>query len=737
MGWSLFRPAGRPARGDAWGGLAAMLVALPASIAFGVTVYAAFGPDFAGNGALAGIIGATLMGLVASSFGGTERLVSAPCAPAAAVLSAFAYQMVHSGSDAHAVILMMILLGVLGGGFQIGLGLVGAGRLIRYIPYPVVSGYMTGVGLIIIGSQVPRLVGAPADLDWWQSLLAPARWDWRAVAIAAATVTVVLLSPRWTKRVPGTILGLAAGLMVYFALALAQGDLLHLAGNPLIVGRMSAPGDGFFSAVIGRWRDIRSLDPGHLAGLVGSAFILAALLSIDTLKTCVVLDKLTRTRHDSDRELVAQGAANFATAACGGISGAGTMGATLVALNSGAVTRAAGFMAGAFTLVAAVTLSSFVAWMPVAGLAGILVTIGVRMIDREALRYVRSRRTFLDFCVVLTVVAVAIGVGLVVASAVGVGLSMILFVREQSGGSVVRHKLELGQTSSTWHRPEREAEILAGRGSDAVIFELQGALFFGNTYGLNCEIEADVRSRRFVIIDLRRVHSVDVTAIQFFSQVRDTIQDRGARLVLCGGRGRLGNGRNLAELLAEMGLSDPGEKTVRVMPNLDSAIAWVENQILAESMVEPVVETPMRLQEMDLFADYRDDTLSDLEARMQVRTCVAGEVIYSRGDPGDELYWVRRGTVCLMSRTGSQEPKQVAGFERGDFFGGLAFLDRQTRPNDAVAMCDTEIYVLARRDFNEIALVHKKLAFNLSSAIARTLAKRLRRTEQKLAVLQS
>jgi len=153
--------------GDAWGGLAAMLVAFPASIAFGVTVYGAIAPSYAAFGALAGIVGVVVLGLLASWLGGTERLVSAPCAPAAAVLSAFAIQMAQRGDSPDLIVLMLVVVGMLAGLIQAGLGIVGIGGLIKYIPYPVVSGYLTGVGLIIIGSQIPRLLGAPEALRWW------------------------------------------------------------------------------------------------------------------------------------------------------------------------------------------------------------------------------------------------------------------------------------------------------------------------------------------------------------------------------------------------------------------------------------------------------------------------------------------------------------------------------------------------------------------------------------------
>ena len=172
----------RPAVGDLWGALAAMLVAFPAAMAFGVTVYGAIAPNYAAYGALAGIVGVVVLGLVASSLGGTERLVSAPCAPAAAVLSAFAIQMVQRGDPPDLIVLMLVVIGMLAGLLQAALGLLGIGDLVKYIPYPVVSGYLTGVGLIIIGSQIPRLLGLPETMGWWDALGAPKSWDWRALA---------------------------------------------------------------------------------------------------------------------------------------------------------------------------------------------------------------------------------------------------------------------------------------------------------------------------------------------------------------------------------------------------------------------------------------------------------------------------------------------------------------------------------------------------------------------------
>lgn len=722
--------------GDFWGGLAAMLVALPAAIAFGVTIYAAISPSYAAMGALAGIIGATVIGLVAGTMGGTDRLISAPCAPAAAVLSAFAIELVKQGIAPGTIVLLLIMLGILAGGVQMLLGFVGVGRLIKYVPYPVVSGYLSGVGIIIIGSQVPKFVGAPSGTGLLDVLLSPWLWDWRGLAVGFATVIVAIISPRLTKKVPGTILGILAGLATYFALASQNAALWEVTNNPLVVGTLGVAPGGYLASITGRWHELGDLHLAQIASLFGSALTLAALLSIDTLKTCVVVDQLTRSRHDSNRELVAQGAANVASAVVGGIPGAGTMGATMVNINSGAKTRASGVLEGLFALVAALILSAFIAWIPVAALAGILIVIGFRMIDREPLHFIESRATLFDFAVVVAVVVVALTVGLIAASAVGVAMAIFLFLREQIGGSVVRHKVYVNQMSSTWHRPEAEMRIIEQKGDQAVVFELQGSLFFGTTQQLYTDIEHELSTRNYVILDLKRVQSVDVTAAHMLLNVRDALQERGAMMLLSGVREILPNGRNLREFLEQMEIVQADDETVRIFPELDNAIEWVEDRILGEREFASAEETPVQLHEMDVFSHHRDETLQDLEAQMEQRFYKAGETVYSRGEEGKEIFWIRRGTIRIFAPLGAGKSRHIASFGRGDFFGGLAFLDGGTRSNDAIASVDTEVYILTRETFYKLSEEHKKLAFNLITAIARTLAIRLRHADTEMTMLR-
>jgi SulP family sulfate permease len=303
------------------------------------------------------------------------------------------------------------------------------------------------------------------------------------------------------------------------------------------------------------------------------------LLSIDTLKTCVVLDALTRTRHNSNRELIGQGLGNISASLLGGVPGAGTMGATLVNISSGAQSRISSVMEGVLSLFAFLLLGTLIAWVPIAALAGILIVIGVRMFDLDSLQLLKSRSTILDFVVIAAVIVTALTVSLIAASGVGIALAVVLFIREQIGGAVVRRKSYGNQTFSKQVRLPAEMAILEKRGGDAVIFELQGSLFFGTTDQLYTALEPELKTRSYVILDMRRVQSVDVTAAHMLEQIEDTLAERNAFLLFSTLPRDLPSGRDMRQYFAQVGLVRP-ERHVEAFGELDEALEWVEDRFI-------------------------------------------------------------------------------------------------------------------------------------------------------------
>lgn len=712
-----------------------MLVALPSAIAFGVTIYAPLGVKYGPQGAIAGILGTAALGAVAAGFGGTKRLITAPSAPAVAVLAAFAIEMTQRGNSAQAVLLMLALVSILCGALQLAMGLVGLGRLIKYMPYSVVSGFQSGVGLIIIVSQVPPLLGLPSGTRFWPGVLAPHSWKWESLVVGVVTVVVMLVWPRITRMVPAAVVSLLCGMAAYFAIAFRYRSLLVLAGNKFVIGRLASANMSFAESMFSRWHALGSLDLSRVDALIYPAMTLAVLLSIDTLKTSVVLDTLTRTRHDSNRELIAQGLGNMVSMAIGGLPGSGQSGATLVNLASGGKTRLSGVFEGALALIAFLLLGNFIAWIPLAAVAGILIVVGVRMFDWHSLDLLKSGSTILDFAVIVTVVVVAEAVSLIAASAVGVALAIMLFLREQSGGAVVRRKSYGNERFSRQMRSAREVEVLSKRGDCTAIFELQGSLFFGTADQLFTALEPELKKRKYIVMDLRRVQSVDFTAVHMLQQIEDILSEHDGVVIFSHTPSRAPSGQDMAGYFNQVGLTRQGRRA-RIFPHLDAALEWVEDRILEAEHVERPPEQPWDLRELDLLRERKQETISALEAAMEIRKYKAGETIFATGTPGNEVFLVRQGSVRVLLEVTGHAPHHLSTFGRGEPFGEISFIDRALRSADAVAYTDTEVFVLTRQKFDALVAEHHLLALNLLEWLASVMAMRLRRTDTELRFLK-
>ncbi len=722
--------------GDLWGGVASTLVALPAAIAFGVAVYAPLGGG-AGAGAMAGLLGAAALGTIAPLLGGTPRLVSAPCAPAVAVVGAFALHMVarYPGDPAR-VMVLMTLVGLVAAAVQVALGLARAGTIIKYIPYQVVTGYMTGVGLVICLKQLPSLLGLPKGTSLASGVLDPSRWRWPSLVVGGATIVAMVVAPRVTKKVPGAIVGLVAGLLAYLVVALLRPELQTLVGNTLVIGPLDGGGSSFRAAFTDRFEALATLDAGDMMVVLGPALTLAVVLSLDTLKTCVVVDALTGSQHDSNRELFGQGVANACSATIGGMPGAGTSGATLMNVASGAHTRWSAVIEGCLVLLAYFTLGGIVGWAPLAALAAILVVVAVRMIDWRALRWVRRTATIFDFVVVVAVVAVAVGVDLISASATGVGLSILLFIRNASRSNVIRRKLLGNQVFSKQRRHPAELEVLTRHGDETVVVQLADSLFFGTTDQLRAQLRQDLATRRTIIFDLRRVDAIDLTAVHILEQMMAKLAKRGARAVLCNLPRTLAGQPDVPRYLREVGLLDDSPASPLVFADLSDALAWAEDRLLREHGVHAGPrEGTLELHDFPMFANRKPETLADVAACVETRAVAAGHFVFRRGDVSDEVFFVRAGTVRIALPLDGRD-LHIASVGRGDFFGEIAFLDGGARTADAVAETHVELFVVSRSRFEAVAAAHPRMAQSFFASLARTLALRLRLADGEIITLE-
>ena len=717
--------------GDIWGGFAAMLVALPSAIAFGVTVMVPLGAALGAKGALAGMLGVAVLGLVAAVLGGTQRLISAPCAPAAAVLSALTLQQSQAGASVDQVLVLLFSVALVSSLLQIAFGLARVGQLIKFMPYPVVSGYLSGVGLIIILSQLPKWLALPKGISLWQGVQAPSLWQGPSLVVGAATALVMVVAPRFKTKVPPVILGLLGGVVAYWGMAMTVSPSWQsLEGNVNVIGALSADPASLVASMLSPWQSVGTGVLPRWDLVLWPALTLAVLLSIDTLKTCVVLDAMTGTRHQSNRELMGQGVGNLAATLCGGMPGAGTMGATLVNKASGGMTSMSGVFQGLWSLLAVFVLTPLIAWVPVAALAALLTVIGVRMIDWHSLHWLKARSTRMDFMVIAVVVLVANTWSLIAASGLGVGLAILMYIREQIYSSTVRRQTNGAQRFSKRVRTSSERAFLEQHGGQTAIFELQGSLFFGTTDQLYTALEPTIGPGRRLILDFQRVQSLDVTAEHMLHRVRDRLHDLGGMVVLTRLPEHLPSGRNLKAFIQEMGIVD--QVSLLVMDDLSDALEWAEDQILAQMNAPTLDMGCLPVPAFELLAHMSEEERDQLARVAERRRHEPGDTILRSGGRGDALMLLGLGEVSVYLPLSHGQSLQVATLGRGAHFAEMSFLDGQPYSADVRAVTACEVFVISRHVLEATLGGNPRVMAALMKAIAMALADRLRQTNVEL-----
>ena len=721
--------------GDLWGGFAAMLVALPSAIAFGVTIFTPLGGEYGARGAMAGMLGAMVLGLIAGLFGGTRRLISAPCAPAAAVLSALTIDMIRHGYPVSVIIASLLLVTVISSLVQMCFGVLRMGQLINYMPYPVVCGYLSGVGVIIILSQLPKWLALPTGISLLEGMQHPSLWQPANSLIGAATAATMIVSARRKGGVPSVIYGLVAGFVTYWILALTVWpELRHLGQNPFVIGSLQISLSDIGMGVQGLGTLFST--SGYLQeqipwnSILMTALTLSVLLSIDTLKTCIALDSITGARYNPNRELIGQGLGNLLTGLLGGTPGAGTIGPSLVNHASGGLSALSSVFQALWSLLAVVLLSSVIAWVPIAALAAVLVVVGFSMIDWKALRLLKSRDTLVDFSVIALVVIVANTISLIAASGLGIVLSVLLFMREQIHTSTIRRRMTGQEVFSKRARQHDEHDILVQRGQETLIVELQGSLFFGTTSQLFDEISQDIVGRRTVLLDFMYVQSLDYTAGHMIERLGTELAKHNATLVLSHLPDQLPNGRDLHAYIDHLGISQ--HPSTRLFKHFNDALEWIEDRILSEEGLSPDKGDKLSLADFPLFKELQAEDLAALQAVVQKQFFKQGETIFAIGTLGHELVLIRSGEVRMLLPGNGDGKLLLATLGAGHVFGEMSFLDGVPHAVGVVAGRDTHVLTLDRMAFKQALIDRPAATAVIMRELARAISRRLRRSNMEI-----
>lgn len=555
-------------KGDLLGGITAGIVALPLALAFGVS---------SGLGPSAGLYGAIFISFFAALFGGTNTQISGPTAPMTAVSMVVIAGIiaVYDGSVEKALPAILTIF-LLAGLMQIGLGLLGIGKYIRYIPYPVVSGFMTAIGVIILITQImPALGYYPKEDEAWVQPFKPQAeelilenilkeeagegilvlenfketisranevsddtiWEeaktlaakkasgvmgainvlpralkninWMELGLALATIFIIYGFKRITTAVPSTLVALILVSGVAYALNLDYRTIEKIPeGFPM-------PNMEIFT----------TFKFGSISPYIFTALTLALLGAIDSLLTSVVADNMTKTKHKPNKELIGQGIGNTIASIFGGIPGAGATIRTVVNINSGGKTRLSGMVAGILLLVILLAMGPIASQIPAAVLAGILITVGIAVMDYKGLKAIPNLpkdiklgplKLSSEVVVMIVVLVLSTFWNLVYAVGIGLVIASLMFMKKIGELTAERSDVKTLGKEKAW---ADEADFPKEFEEEVFIKHIKGPLFFGSTSDFQALASQIPETAKYAIIRLDRMQYMDQSGLYAMEDV--------------------------------------------------------------------------------------------------------------------------------------------------------------------------------------------------------------------------
>ena len=500
-------------RGDAFGGLTAAVVALPMALAFGVAATGDPAP---------GLWGAVIIGLVASLFGGTPTLISEPTGPMTVVFTSVILSLTATAPDKETAMAMAFTVVILAGIFQILFGVFRLGRYVTQMPYTVISGFMSGIGAILVILQLPAFLGQEASggvigtLTSLPTLMAGIQP--MELALALITVAILWLTPSGIKKFcPPQLLALVLGTLLSIT-------LFQDAGLKTIPA---------FNAELPTLQ-MPSYSGGQIRLMFVDAAVLGMLGCIDALLTSVVADSLTRTEHDSNKELVGQGVANIVSGLFGGLPGAGATMGTVVNIQAGGRSALSGLIRALILMVVVLAFAPLASTIPLAVLAGIALKVGIDIIDWDFLQ--RAHHLSVKAAVITYgVIALTVLVDLITAVGIGVFVANVLTIDRMS--ALQSRKVKTISTADDDVELSNEEQQLLDQASGKVLlFQLAGPMIFGVAKAIAREHNA-IGNCRVVVFDLSEVSHMGVTAaIALENAVKEAIEV-GREVFLVGASG--------------------------------------------------------------------------------------------------------------------------------------------------------------------------------------------------------
>ncbi len=703
---------------DILGALAGTAVVLPQSMGLGIALFSVMGLD-ASSGALAGIIGAAVLSIVSGAFGATYGMFSAPNGPVTMLLIGVFSLMASQGASSDEMLATLSAILIFTGVLQISFASVGGTKLVKYIPYPVIVGLISGVGILMVKSQIGVFTKAYQSVDDISIASIP-------LFVAVLTIVSIIITAKYIKKIPATLVGLFTGILTFQVLNYLY---LHGAYGEWVVGVVP----GVESLHIGFSLD--ALEKLNLELIVSSSLALMILATTDCLVTAIVADSQTNLKHNGQKEIMAQGIGQIIVGLLGALGGGGTKGATLVNLQSGGG-RYSAVISGVFFILLILFFGFLGVYLPVSVLAGVIIFVGFGMINFDVLSWIRYEHSRTDAVITFIVIGTILFVDLVSAVGVGVIISMLQYIRMQMKIPIVHRQSDATRKHSLVKRTQKEVEILQTKGKQIVILELQGNLFFATAENLLEIVEPFMKKDYFVVLHFQRVGLMDITGAILLLQIASRLQSMGGELLLCHMHKKLGLGKKINTALKN--IDKKHALNIRTFINTESALLYGENKLLEkEGIVLRTHNDYISLPHNNFCKSIPKELVAIIESLAQEKHYTKGEVVFEQEEFGDSLFMVLQGEVDIRLYSSKKSYTNLARYGAGTYFGEIAFLNPGKRVASAVVNYDTILL-----EFPHDAIVHlqteqkAQLASVLLFELGSTLGNELRYSAQEIQRLE-
>ncbi len=759
-------------------------------VGYGIIVFAPLGNEYAPQAAMTGVYSAVFAGFLAAFFGGNPIQITGPKAllmfVQASLVSGMAagYELSLSPYDRYLVIVGLASVSVfIAGVFQILFAVLRFGDITKYVPHPVVAGFTNGIGILLIVSQFKPLFGTDASFIGILKQTETVRP--LTAGVGLFTLAAILVSERFVRYVPASLVGLAAGTALYYGLAffMPQTPLGPLIG----IIRFEWPRPDIFVQMF--YLESVQRIWTFVPNLVLTGLVIGLLSAMETLLSSVTSDNLTGNRHNSKRELIGQGIGNIVTSCFGSLAAAGSVPRTMANFKAGGRTPLSGMMCSISIFLIMMLLGPLVGKIPLTVIAGILITVGFSLFDRWTVNFIRKlmknplnqpKEILVNLLVTLTVTAVTVSANMLVAVGTGMAIASALFVSKM-GKSVVKRRYFGNQFHSKKMRGPEHTELLENEGHQIVVFELQGPIFFGSAENLAKEVEQAMETAVYCILDMKRVNEIDSTGANILLQISRGIEKKGKYLLIS----HLRENRSLWEFLKvmdvigmlgkDMFFSDTdrslecAEELMLVQVSRSDAYLRYflskiplrrlpkpfENSVFGKSDTDALFQTPaftgpagtdlisesdgaaMNPEQMNIVRGFTPEESAHFLKALIRQTYRKGEAVFREGDTGKDLYLLTRGSVTVKIRLKeSNRLKRLFTFTPGVTFGEVALLDGKPRSADVWAEEDSEVYRLSFDDFKALRREKPEIVIKLLLNIAKEFSRNLRRISNEVRALE-